>query len=228
MKLAGGIRRKYGKGGLMNTKIRWLMLLSMAGVMLSGCMSPRSYMDPGFPKMSYEQINRRNEPLKLKLTAEFQRNGAHYEKADLTLKDNSERILRGTGVITPSAEPVDGEINIVCNNVGDLGSAAAKGIGIGLTFGAIGNTVTDGYELSVSIKTKDGKTINRSEIKHALHTAIGNTSVPEGVETVLPNVAFERVLEQMLLKAISDMQESGELTWLMQVIDQKTMMAWSS
>jgi len=212
----------------MNTKIRWLMLLSMTGLMLSGCMSPRSYMDPGFPKMSYEQINRRNEPLKLKLTAEFQRNGAHYEKADSTLKDNSERILRGTGVITPSAEPVDGEINIVCNNVGDLGSAAAKGIGIGLTFGAIGNTVTDGYELSVSIKTKDGKTINRSEIKHALHTAIGNTSVPEGVETVLPNVAFERVLEQMLLKAISDMQESGELTWLMQVIDQKTMMAWSS
>jgi hypothetical protein len=128
----------------------------------------------------------------------------------------------------PSVEPVDGEITIVCNNVGDLGPAAVKGIGIGLTFGAIGNTVTDGYELSVSIKTKDGKSISRSEIKHALHTAIGNTSVPEGVETVLPNVAFERVLEQMLLKAIRDMQESGELTWFIHVIDQKPMMAWLS
>jgi hypothetical protein len=107
-KLAEGIRRKNGKGDLMSTKIRWLMLLAMTGLMLSGCMSPRSYMDPGFPKMSYEQINRRTEPLKLKLTAEFQRNGVHYEKADSTLKDNSERILRGTGVIMPSLEPVDG------------------------------------------------------------------------------------------------------------------------
>lgn len=73
------------------------------------------------------------------------------------------------------------------------------------------------YELSVLIKTKDGRTISRGEIKHALHTAIGNTSVPEGVETVLPNVAFERVLEQMLLKAVKDMQESGELTWFIRV-----------
>ena len=174
-------------------------------------------MDPTFPKISYDEINKRSEPLKLKLAAEFQRNGTHYEKADTILKDNSERILRGTGVIMPSVEPVDGEITIVCNNVGDSGSAAAKGIGIGLTFGAIGNTVTDGYKLSVLIKTKDGRTISRGEIIHALHTAIGNTSVPEGVETVLPNVAFERVLEQMLLKAIKDMQESGELTWFIRV-----------
>jgi len=201
----------------MSTHSRWLVLLAMTCIMLSGCISPRSYMDPTFPKISYDEINKRSEPLKLKLAAEFQRNGTHYEKADTILKDNSERILRGTGVIMPSVEPVDGEITIVCNNVADPGSAAAKGIGIGLTFGAIGNTVTDGYELSVLIKTKDGRTISRGEIKHALHTAIGNTSVPEGVETVLPNVAFERVLEQMLLKAVKDMQESGELTWFIRV-----------
>ena len=201
----------------MSTYSRWLVLLAMTCIMLSGCISPRSYMDPTFPKISYDETNKRSEPLKLKLAAEFQRNGTHYEKADTILKDNSERILRGTGVIMPSVEPLDGEITIVCNNVGDLGSAAAKGIGIGLTFGAIGNTVTDGYKLSVLIKTKDGRTISRGEIIHALHTAIGNTSVPEGVETVLPNVAFERVLEQMLLKAIKDMQESGELTWFIRV-----------
>lgn len=204
-------------GGLMNVYFRWSILITMACLMISGCISPRSYVDPNFPKIKYDEIQRRSEPLKLKIIAEFQRNGSHYEKADSILRDNSERILRGTGIIMPSVEPVDGEINIVCNNLGDLGSAAAKGIGIGLTFGAIGNTVTDAYELSVLIKTTDGKTISRSEIKHALHTAIGNTSVPEGVETVLPNVAFERVLEQMLLKAVKDMQESGELTWLIQV-----------
>lgn len=200
----------------MKSYCRWAMLFAMICLLLSGCISPRSYIDPSFPKTRYEDINRRSEPLKLKIAAEFQRNGTHFEKADTMLKDNSERILRGTGVIMPSVEPMDGEITIVCNNIADLGAAGAKGIGTGLTFGAIGSTVTDAYELSVSIKTKDGKTISRSEIKHALHTAIGNTSIPEGVEAVLPNAAFERVLEQMLLKAIKDMQESGELTFLHQ------------
>lgn len=194
--------------------LRLLVLATIACILLSGCISPRSYIDPAFSKTRYEDINKRNEPLKLNLFAEFQRNGSHFEKADTMLKDNSERILRGTGVIMPSVEPIDGEIIVICNNIANLGEAGAKGFGTGLTFGAIGSTVTDAYELSVVIKTKDGKTISRSEIKHAFHTAIGNTSVPEGVETVLPNAAFERVLEQMLLKAIKDMQLSGELTLL--------------
>lgn len=198
----------------MKSCYRWAVLFAMVCLLLSGCISPRSYVDPTFSKTRYEDINRRSEPLKLKIAAEFQRNGTHFEKADMMLKDNSERILRGTGVIIPSVESTDGEINIVCNNIADLGAAGAKGFGTGLTFGAIGSTVTDAYELSVSIKTKDGKTISRNAIKHALHTAIGNTSLPEGVEAVLPDAAFERVLEQMLLKAIKDMQESGELTYL--------------
>ena len=89
----------------------------------------------------------------------------------------------------------------------------AKGFGTGLTFGLVGTTVTDAYELSIFIAAK-GKTINRTTIKHAFHTAIGNTNVPPGLEAVPPSVAFGRVLEQMLLRALQDMQQSGELSWL--------------
>lgn len=85
--------------------------------------------------------------------------------------------------------------------------------GTGLTFGLIGSTVTDAYEMSVSI-TANGKTVNRTAVKHALHTAIGNTSVPAGLEIVPPGVAFERVLEQMLLRVLQDVQNSGELAWV--------------
>ncbi|MCF3696715.1 hypothetical protein L2E31_25160, partial [Salmonella enterica subsp. enterica serovar Weltevreden] len=51
----------------------------------------------------------------------------------------------------------------------------------------------------------------RSAIKHAIFTAIGNTSLPEGIEAVPINVAFGRVLEQMLLRALQDLQRSGDL-----------------
>jgi hypothetical protein len=187
--------------------------LAMASLALAGCISPRSFVDPSFPKVSYEDPKKRNEPLRLKLVVVFQRNGVPFPRADSTLRDHAERILRSTGLIMPSSDPGEGEINLVVNNVADLGSAAAKGFGTGLTLGLVGTTVMDAYEMSISI-TANGKTVSRTAIKHALHTAIGNTSLPEGLEGVSPETAFARVLEQMLLRALQDMQKSGDLAAL--------------
>jgi hypothetical protein len=196
----------------MNHKIRILFLI-VASLVITGCISPKSFLDPSFPKVACEDLKKKNEPLHLRLVVEFQRNGEPYPKADTTLRDNAERIFRGSGVIIPVADASQGEVKIVVNNIADRGSAAAKGFGTGLTWGLIGNTVTDAYELSIFI-TANGKTISRTAIKHAFHTAIGNTSVPPGLETVPPGVAFGRILEQMLLRALKDMQQSGELSWL--------------
>jgi hypothetical protein len=158
-------------------------------------------------------VKKKTIPFRLVLTVEFQRNGEPYPKADSTLRDNTERVLRASGVITPATDGGDGQIRVVVNNIGDRGNAAAKGIGTGLTFGLVGTTVTDAYEMSISI-TANGKTITRTAIKHAIQTAIGNTTIPAGLETMPPNTAFERVLEQMLLRVLQDMQYTGELTWL--------------
>jgi hypothetical protein len=73
-----------------------------------------------------------------------------------------------------------------------------------------GSTVTDAYEMSISI-TANGKTVSRSAIKHSLYTIIGRGNVPEGSESIPPNLAFERVLEQMILRALHEMQSTGEL-----------------
>ncbi len=195
----------------MGTAKLLLVVISICGTLFSGCISSKSYIDPTAPILSYNDMKRSNEPLKLKVDVQFQRNGAPFPSADTTLKDNSERILRSTGIIMPMPEAVDGEIFIVCNNLADLSSAGAKGFGTGLTFGAVGSTVTDAYELSVTVKKKDGKVCSKNQIRHAFHTAIGNTSIPAGVEPVQPDVAFVRVLEQMLLRAVKEMQESGDL-----------------
>jgi len=197
---------------LMSPTIRKCFLV-VTSLMLAGCISPKSFLDPSFPKVAYEDLNKTSEPLRIKLVVEFQRNGQPYPKADTTLRDNAERILRASGVIVPAADAGQGEVKIVVNNIADLGSASAKGFGTGLTFGLVGSTVTDAYELSIFI-TFNGKTISRTAVKHAIHTAIGNTSAPPNLEAVPVNVAFERVLEQMLLRALQDMQQSGELSWL--------------
>lgn len=191
-------------------KIRSLIAAGLSVLLLSACVNPSSFVDPGQPKLTYEALNKRSEPLKLKLTVQFQRNGDPLPRADSTLRDNTERILRGTGVVTPVENGQEGEIKVVVNNIADTGQAAAKGFGSGLTFGLVGTTVMDAYEMSVTI-TANGKTVTRTAIKHAIFTAIGNTSLPEGIEAVPINVAFGRVLEQMLLRALQDLQRSGDL-----------------
>jgi hypothetical protein len=60
-------------------------------------------------------------------------------------------------------------------------------------------------------KRMNGKVITKDEIKHALHTKIGMGSTPDGVEVLPIQTAFEHAVEQMLLNALRDLQQSGEL-----------------
>jgi hypothetical protein len=194
-------------------KFRLLAAVLLVSFVLTGCISSKSFVDPSFPKVAYEEVKKRGEPLKLKLVVEFQRNGEPFPRADSTLRDNAERVLRGSGVVTPVAAREEGEMKLIVNNIADVGAAGAKGFGTGLTFGLVGTTVTDAYEMSLTITVK-GKTVTRTAVKHAIHTGIGNTSIPEGLEIVPLNVAFGRVVEQMLLRSLKDIQQSGELAWL--------------
>ena len=179
---------------------------------LSGCVSAsRAVVDPSFPKVSYNDLRKLDQPLQLKLSTEFQRNGQPFPQADSTLRDTAERVLRATGLIQPATEGKDGEIRIVVNNIADMGNARAKGIGTGLTFGALGTTVTDAYSMNVKIIKAGGETFQKDGIKHSLHTAIGNTSLPAGLEVLPPGTAFGRVVEQMLIKALKDLQETSNL-----------------
>jgi hypothetical protein len=189
--------------------IRILVLVGLS-IGLFGCISPQSFIDPLAQKFTYDDIKRRVEPVKLRLSVEFQRNGLHFPKADSTLKDSAERTLRATGVIIPTDVDSVGEIKIVVNNIADLATAAAQGFGTGLTFGLIGSIVQDSYELTMTISIK-GQTITRSGIKNSIFTAIGNAAAPDGVQTSPTDVAFSKVLEQMILQALKDVQNSKEL-----------------
>jgi hypothetical protein len=187
-----------------------LIFTVVVAALLTGCITAKSFVDPSYPKYTYESIKRPATPLKLTLVTEFQRNGERLPRADAALRDNTERIFRASGVIVPTTDSPEGQVKVVVNNVVDRGAAAAKGFGTGLTFGLAGSTVVDAYELTLVISA-NGKTYSSIAIKHQLFTAIGNTSTPEGVETVPIGIAFQRVLEQMLLRALKEAQDGSAL-----------------
>lgn len=193
----------------MRTVFRLSIIAIVAGA-ASGCISHKSYVDPSVQAGTYETVARQNDPLRLRIESKFLRNGEALPKADSMLHDAVERTLRGSGTVLPMSESGDGVFSVTLNNIADLGGAVAQGVGTGLTFGLAGTTVVDRYEMTVSI-TARGKTVNRSGVRHALYTAIGNTSTPEGVKVMSPAEAFQKVVESMLLSVLRDMQAAGDL-----------------
>lgn len=189
-------------------KVAFALLLS---TLLVGCISPKSYLDPSKPKLTYGDVKKSQEPIPLKLTTVFLRNGEIYPKANPTLLDNSSRILRATGVIDPDGVNSVGSITITVNNIADTASAAGKGFGTGLTLGLVGSTVSDNYELTMAINVND-RVINKSGIQNGISTAIGNTSIPAGSEGLTPSLAFQKVLEQMILQALKEIQAEYTIT----------------
>ena len=179
-------------------------------VALTGCISVKSYVDPAYTKTHYENLKKPAEALPLKVNVEFSRNGKPLPKADDELRGNVERILRASGLVTPAESAANGEIMVRVNNVGDLGSAGAKGFGTGLTFGLVGSTVQDGYEMVVELTT-NGTMVTKSGYKDVLVSTVGNKSAPKGLTPISPSAAFSTIVEQMLLNALGDFQADGLL-----------------
>ena len=201
-------------GAFMNIGRHIVLGSVIASFVLAGCASPkRSFLGASFPKVAYKDIEQRNKPLRLKLAVEFQRNGKHFPKGDIPLKDYAASILRDSGVVMPvDDDKAEGQIRVVLNNIADSGTVAVEASGTGYPLWMVGKNITDAYELSMFI-TLEGKTISQTGIKQAVHTAIGNMSIPDSVQTFPQDQAFPQVLEQMILRSLQVMQQSGELAW---------------
>ena len=197
-------------------KLLLVAAVILFGSSIFGCATTKSYVDPGYGRATYDDIIRRSEPYRVKIFVEFQRNGKHLPQADSELIGHVERVVRGTGFAIPATQDTSGELIVVVNNIADLGKAAAKGIGTGLTFGLAESTVTDYYEMEVSLSLND-KVIKRTGYKHALHSTVGIKNAPEGLEPMTPSAAFGKVVEQLILNFINDIQKSGELSLLFRI-----------
>ena len=181
-------------------------------VMLTGCIAPKTYVNPNFSHAKYSDINEVQSKYDTLVEVEFQRNGDPLPAVDSEVRSHVERTLRASGVIVPTTEETTFTIKVIVNNIADMTEAGAKGFGTGLTFGAIGTTVVDYYQIDIVYSDKDGKNIEKS-YKHALHTTIGNEDAPfENALPTTPADGFGTVVEQVLLNYIAGMQKDGKLT----------------
>lgn len=196
----------------MKTHLRLqVSLLIVAISSIVGCASPKSFVDPTYGRATYADITRRAEPYKWRIVVECQRNGAHVPEVDGELMGDVERVVRASGIAIPSPEGSSGQLKVVVNDIAATESAGWKGFVTGLTFGLVGSTAIDYYEMEAEL-SMNGKSIKRSGYKHAIHTTVGNASGPQGVEAMSLSEAFSGVLEQMLLNFLKDLQQIGELS----------------
>jgi hypothetical protein len=152
-------------------------------VVTGGCLSVKSYVDPQLPKVSYADLLARRDPKPVALMVEFHRNGKPATLGVSTAREEVraavEKSKLFSSLLDKPGEDVD-RLEIVLDNVGDKGDAAGKGALTGLTFGAKGSQVTDGYIFTATFRAV-GKQAVTTVYRHAIHSTIGNAEGPPGL-----------------------------------------------
>ena len=193
-----------------------LLVMVFASVVLltqAACLTSKSYVDPELKKVVLQDLEQRENPAPIYLIVEFQTNGKPNLRATNQVFDQVTATLRSTGMFTEvrsAASDDAATMQIVMNNVADMGSAVGKGIGTGLTLGLAGSMVTDGYVFTATF-TAPGMEPVIKEYKHAIHTTIGNKRGPQGLTPVPIGQAFDQVVRDLVLNLLEDLQTEGHL-----------------
>jgi hypothetical protein len=191
-----------------------IAILALTSCILSICFtgkafSQKSYVDPLFHKANYEAINKLSTTLPVKVIIEFQRNGKPMPSVNNELRDNVERTLNSAGVFKPTTEPNTLiTISVTGNNIADMAAARKKGFKTGLTFGGAGSMVDDNYEFLCVYNDGSGKE-QKYTYQHAIHTWLGRKKPQTDLEPTTPANAFSRVVEDIILNFIKDLQDAG-------------------
>jgi hypothetical protein len=191
-----------------------LLLLATVVVLATGCLSIKSYVDPQLPKLAYSDLLARPNPQPVGLTVDFHRNGKPatfgVSRARDEVRAAVERSKLFTIVTDKPTEKMD-RLEIVLDNIGDIGDAAAKGMKTGATFGGAGSMVTDGYLFTATFRPSGKEPITKV-YRHAIHSTIGSTDGPPGLtpaESI--GAAFNKVVEELVLNLLLDLQKEERL-----------------
>ncbi len=184
------------------------LALLVAG--LAGCFSIKSYVDPQLPKIGYGDLLSRRDPQPVVLAVAFYRNGEPATLGVSRARDEVRAVVERSkvfsAVLDRSTAPA-AQLDIVLDNVGDLSDAAGKGAKTGLTFGASGSQVTDGYVFTATFRPV-GKDPVTKVYHHALHSTIGNAPGPAGLTPMSLGEAFNKVVEELVLNLLLDLQKA--------------------
>ncbi|HDZ58225.1 MAG TPA: hypothetical protein ENI17_15335 [Pseudomonas xinjiangensis] len=193
-------------------KANKVVSVAFIALALGGCVSSKSYVDPKYKEVSYSDVSRVQDLYGVRVNVDFQRNGKSLPAVNNELRSSVERVFRASGVVIPTTGATDLDIKVTCNNVADMGGAATKGAGTGLTLGLVGTAVTDIYQ--VTIEFRQGGELITKRYDHAIHTTIGNKASPvQGAAPTSPANAFSGVVEDVILQFLKEMQQKDVLTF---------------
>jgi hypothetical protein len=189
--------------------VAFLCLLTL----VPGCFSPKTYLDPQFRKVSYLGLTQAENLRAVVVDVQFQFNGQEKQQMVRSLHARVTTVLRHSKLFyeTNDHSAPTARMKTVINNFGSVGSAIGKGLGTGLSLGLIGSEVVDGYEMAAAYTPPEEGISLVKNYKHALHTTLGLQKAPAGLQPVNFAVAFDQILEDMLLNFLSDLQKEKVL-----------------
>ena len=188
------------------------MLLLLLCVGLTGCLTTKSYVDPALPVIVKSDVGQVPAPAPVHVLFEFRTKGSSNARATAEIKPRVIAVVAESGLFSAvSSESARkegaGVLTVTIDNVPLTDNAAAKGFGTGLTLGLAGSMVTDGYVATASF-TRAGKT-TEVNVKHALHTSIGNKAGPPRLKPMDMQAAVHQVMDQLTWNALKALKEQN-------------------
>ncbi len=186
---------------------------TIVSLSLSACMTPHSYVDGSLGEPHYADLKKPAAPQPVQLLVEFQTKGVTNARATDFARSRVYEQVSQSGLFSQvSYEPVSSgrKLLISINNVPLTDNLAAKGFGVGLTFGLVGTMVADGYECTTTY-VEPGHDAVTKVVKHALYATIGNASGPEGLKSMPIQQASETVLRQMIGKSLEELDQTTDI-----------------
>lgn len=183
-------------------------------VVTGGCLSIKAYVDPQLPKVGYADLLTRRDRRPVALTMEFHRNGKPATLGASTAREEVRAVVEKSklfsSLLDKPRDDVD-RLEIVLDSIGDTGDAAGKGALTGVTFGAKGSEVTDGYIFTATFRPVGKQGVTKI-YRHAIHSTIGNAQGPPGlVAEESLRAAFNKVVEGLVLNLLLELQKEEQI-----------------
>lgn len=185
------------------------MLVFASALGTSGCAT--IYVDGALKDVDASQVRKPSRPQDSQVLFTFQSKGTANAKATAFLKDEVVKTVEASGLfasIGPDPSMSGAILNITLNNVPVDDSAFAKGFATGLTFGLVGNQVSDGYVCTVEYLPPGGSQKILATSRHALHTTVGAKGAPaNSTKAKNINEAVLTMARQVVTAALKDLSQ---------------------
>jgi hypothetical protein len=177
----------------------------------TGCAN--MYVDTGTPEVQAAAFKKPKTLHPVQVQFEFQTKDVANARATEFLKTRVTDQVAASGLfsgVSESPAPGGSLLSITLNNVPLTDDAASKGFVTGLTFGAKGSQVSDGYICTVRYSGGMGVEPIVKQARHAIHTTLGSSPAPaNAVKAENPQEAVTTMTRQVVSHVLNDLSQDG-------------------